>query len=177
MARATCFVSGFIAVSIVFLGMFDIVRTVARGDGAYDPSAFVMNHFWVLLFQWSLIPALGALTGLLLADAVRPMVAFTPSSRRTYSLVFHGAIAAAIWIAVLMILPPAVNDMIPDSALLAMSAPIVTFVVLVFSTRRVRLGWCDGCGHDLRGSRLSGACPECGRSCKPDYPGFASAGG
>jgi hypothetical protein len=32
--------------------------------------------------------------------------------------------------------------------------------------RRARLGICEGCGYDLRASRESGRCPECGREFK-----------
>ena len=174
MARTACFVFGFVAVSIIFFGVFDIVRTMALGDDIYDPSAFVMSHFWVSLFQWSLIPAFGALTGLLIVDAARPMAVFASASRPKRSLAIRGAITGAIWVAGLLLLLPAINDMVPDSAALAVSAPIVTALVLLVSTRRVRPGRCVGCGHDLRGTRHLGYCTECGI---PIASGYSPAGG
>lgn len=112
--------------------------------------------------------------GALLLQAARPMRLFAPRGGRRRIKVLLGAVAGLLAGAMATMAIPLADGAVPDTLVAGGCGLIAGVLTPLVSCRRDRPGHCVGCGYDLRGSRLSGKCPECGMSCKPDY---APAGG
>jgi hypothetical protein len=80
--------------------------------------------------------------------------------------VYGPSAAAIIWHAMVY---NEMNDF-PAAALLALSSvcglSVIAFFVLP-NAPQLKLGRCAQCGYDLRGSRISAVCPECGTPIAP----------
>lgn len=80
-------------------------------------------------------------------------------TKRYYNRALHRALVLPMWLVTLALLPP----------------PLIMAARLIRTRRRRQLGLCLRCGYDLRGSKDSARCPECGGAAAAGSAGDVSS--
>ena len=171
------FFLGFLLISSGAVAALDFYLARTEYEPIWMDAGWFRTRMLVYLVVFGFIPAIGAGGGAMVLQGARPMRLFTQKKSRRFAKYAIGSFAGLISVICIIILISAADGHVPDALVTAGSGTFAGVLVPLVFCAKERLGQCIGCGYDLRGSRRSGHCPECGRPCGPDYPVAASAGG
>lgn len=163
------FALGFLLVITGATAALDVHYFRTEFDPGWIDRAWASQQMMIHTLSLALAPWIGAVAGALLLHAARPMRLFADRGRRRSAKLALGAASAIATAGMILLALPLADGRLPDSAVAGVCALLASVAVLFTACRRDRAGDCLGCGYDLRGSRLSGKCPECGRACAPAH--------